>query len=255
MVASAIDCPLVLAHVTTPEDSGRDEGWLDDLAAASGVEACTTTVVDHRTPATGLLSLQAGRADSLLVLATVARSGVGELLLGSTAAEVARRSARPVLLVGPAAAVSAGDAIKIIQVCVDGSEAGEAAAATAAVWALLLDARLHLVRVAPPTEPGAPHDDVTDLAALAHDLRRSIAVHAEWEVLHADRPGPALVEHARHLPASLVVVTGPQRHDPVARLLTSTAARVVHDAPCPVLLLPRHEGPPVTERGTSEVDP
>jgi nucleotide-binding universal stress UspA family protein len=141
------------------------------------------------------------------------------------------------LLVGPHARPT--DELRDILVCLDGSEVAEAAARTAGVWASLLDLRVHLVRVAPPSTAADPHGGTADLQAVAHRLRTGLGVHASWDVLHCDRPAAALVEHARRLPASLIAMTTHGRTGALDRLIGSTAMRVVHDAPCPVLVVPR----------------
>jgi nucleotide-binding universal stress UspA family protein len=232
-LASVIGCPLSIVHVATP---GADDhhGWLESLAVGPG-PTCTTTVLAGDNAADALLELQASKPDALLCLATSARTGIAEIALGSTASEIVRRIDHPVVLVGPNA--QASTSIERIQVCLDGSDDAAAAADTAAVWALLLRAQLHLVRVAPPSTRDDPHDSVADLAALAHELRTSIAVRPEWEVLHDDHPADALVAYAASLPASLIVMTTRGRADVVGRVLGSTGMRVVRDATCPVLLV------------------
>ena len=225
-----------------------DPGTPADAAIATAgtiarAVGCRLRTVHYDTdPAAAILALQAAAPDSLLCMATSARTGLGEVAFGSTASEVVRKTEHAVLLVGPNA--RAVTRIERLLVCLDGSDEATAGATTAAVWALLLGAQVHLVRVAPPSTAGDPHDSVADLAALAHDLRTSIAVHPEWEVLHDDHPAAALVEYAASLPASLIFMTTRGRADMVGRVLGSTGMRVVRDAPCPVLLVHQttHEG-------------
>jgi nucleotide-binding universal stress UspA family protein len=242
-LASAVGCPLEIVHVATPGAPDRG-AWVDSLAGFVRAPMCTTRVIVGERAAAALLDLQAARPQSLLCMATSARTGIGEVAFGSTVSKIVRKTTQPIVLVGPNA--HACTSVDRIQVCIDGSQDAVQAADTGAVWALLLGAQLDVVRVAPPSSSADRHDLAVDLAALADELRTSIAVRPEWDVLHDSRPHDALVAYAEDLPASLLVLGSHAHGDRIGRSVGSTAIRVVRDAPCPVLLvhLPSETAPP-----------
>lgn len=235
-IAAAAGCPLVLLTVSAPAEV-TDTRWLHRLADGLGIPDVQLLERVGADAAATILGVEAEHPGALLCMATSAHTGVTEIVFGSVAAEIVRHARRPLVVVGPNAGPV--EELRTIQVCLDGSELAEAGARTGAVWASMLGAEVHLVRVAPPSEPGDPHDAATDLQRVSHGLRDGLGVRATWDVLHGSAPGAELVRYARSAPSSLVVITTHGETGAVERLLGSTAMRVVHDAPCPVLLVPR----------------
>ena len=230
MIATAAGCPIVLMTAVPGPDG--DVHWLDVIGDRLSVPRSRRIVVHGTDAATAILDQQTARAGSLVCMATNAHTGLGEIVLGSVASAVIRGTHQPLVLVGPLAHDPRG--LDAILVCLDGSELAEAAARTAGVWAMLLHAQLHLVRAS-----GTDGDEGVDLAVCAEQLRSTLGIHSIWEVLPAERPAAALVDHARSLPASLIAMTTHGSTGALGRLMGSTAMRVVHDAPCPVLVVPR----------------
>lgn len=235
-IADAVGCPVLLLTVTSP-NSGRDSAWFEQFAEGLDGPAVQRLEVVRDDPVEAILEVEAERPSALLCMASGAHTGASEIVLGSVAAEVVRRAKYPLVVVGPNAAPLSS--LATLLVCLDGSERAESAARTASVWASLLRAAVHLVRVAPPSTPADAHDASSDLQRMAKQLRDGLGVQASWDVLHAEAPGPELVRCARSLPASMIVLTAHGATGVVSRLMGSTAMRVVHDAPCPVLLVPR----------------
>jgi nucleotide-binding universal stress UspA family protein len=238
-LAEQVGCPLVLAHVRDPLAGEDDDRWLEELALGRG-----DTRVERLTgasAATSLLEYQAAHPDALLCLGTRAVPAPREVLLGSCAGEVLRGTDRPLLLVGPRCCPP--DRIDAVVGAYDGTPAGSSAAHTAAMWAFLLRAQVHLVRVARPSEPGAPHDDATDLAALGRELQDHLGCSPVWDVLHSDDVATALADYGRTAGASLVVV-GHTDHALPRRLLGVTAAELVRISTAPVLIArkPKEQG-------------
>jgi nucleotide-binding universal stress UspA family protein len=237
-VAKATGAPLELFTVVA-SDGPVDRGWIDEVRRMIDLPEVEVRVVVDQHPAAAILERQAAHVGTLLCMATNAHTGLAEVILGSVVADVVRGSERSVLLVGPEA--QAPKRIEMIQVCLDGSDAARRAAEVAGVWAFELDATLFLVRVAPPMRSGDLGPNTSDLQSTAFDLRRSIGIRPSWDVVHATRTGhvaDALVNHAAALPASLIAMTThavPGVHE---RVLGSVAMRVVHGAPCPVLVVP-----------------
>lgn len=224
----------VLVPTAPGEDAGAAGATAQLIADAVGCEVEHLTVEDGD-PVPVLLSMLASRPSTLLCMATSARTGVSELLVGSTTAAVLRAASHSVVVIGPHAA--APESLAVIVACLDGSKTAERAAHAAAVWARMLSARLHLVRVAPESERGDPHDTTVDLERLAADIHRGVGLHPEWEVLHSGDVDDAVVRYAGDVAASLLAVT-PHGEGASQRILGSTAMRIVHAARVPVLVAP-----------------
>ena len=100
-----------------------------------------------------------------------------------------------------------------------------------------LGVALELITCVEPTSAdGLPWGDrdVIDSGYLVRRAREHGA--SSWEILHGKRPGPAVAAHAQGR-AGLIVASTHGRSG-LARIVTgSVAVRIVHQAPCPVLLV------------------
>ena len=119
-------------------------------------------------------------------------------------------------------------------VAVDGSALSEAAVPLGAAWAHRLGASLELVTV---LEPSPDPDmwmpiDVSESGYLVGLARRWDT--DSWEVLHG-RPADAIAAYAADHAGTLVAST--HGRGGLSRLfMGSVAVRIVHQAPCPVLV-------------------
>jgi nucleotide-binding universal stress UspA family protein len=232
--ASGADLRL-LAVAGSGVDAAADETWLGSLAASRKLPPTAATVVRHDSVADAILRAQDMEPDTLLCMATHARSGPSEVVLGSVAAEVVRRNRKPMLLLGPHA--TCPRSLGTVVVCLDGSPAAEQIIPTAAAWAHLLRGHVWLVRVDPPHGPVDDSFDGGDLRQTAGRIGAEYDVAVDWEVLHGRDVAGAIDDFARRLPASLVALTTHGRSSVAGRLLGSVALRVTHDATCPILLV------------------
>jgi nucleotide-binding universal stress UspA family protein len=168
-------------------------------------------------------------------------------LLGSVAAVVLGRSPRPVLLAGPhARPVEAPDAP--VAVAVDGSAADEALLPVALAWAARLARPLVIVTVAEPV-PTAAHDGTAPrrargpadpeayLAALA-DNGAASGVEIVTRVVYDPLSVRDGLVSGLDRGAGLLVLGTHHRHGLGRIVLGSHAARVVHDAAIPALVVP-----------------
>lgn len=176
--------------------------------------------------------------DDLICLETHARGPISALVLGSVAADVLRRTGRPVLLVGPNARPD--PQLERMEVCIDGPDAAAAVVPVAAEWArrLRLWPRLMSVWV-----PGAPHrfrnpEAASEvLAKAAEDLAGELRVDVDWELLRAPAVPAAIVDDAeRHLASLAVVAVRPHRR--LQRALGTVAVAVAHGTSAAVLAVP-----------------
>ena len=163
----------------------------------------------------------------------------GQSLLGSSGMAVLE-AAGQVILVGPNVRSLDCSEHRSVLVCVDGSLGSEQVLPLAREWAEHLGMRLRFVEV---VEPGTPYpmepskgDDRpwTYLCRLALSGGEGKADGGRVAVLYGD-PAEEIAHHAAQ--ASLVAMATRARHGVHLALRRSTAMRVVHRSPCPVLLL------------------
>jgi nucleotide-binding universal stress UspA family protein len=85
---------------------------------------------------------------------------------------------------------------------------------------------------------GSPDDVREDNYLRA--LRANLAgrgVEANWDVLHGHDPARAIVDYARTQAISLLALSTHGRTCCARVAIGSTASKVVHDSPCPVLMM------------------
>jgi nucleotide-binding universal stress UspA family protein len=170
------------------------------------------------------------------------------VLLGSVAGDVVRTATRPLLLVGRHCRDRELSFEKLL-VPIDGSEPSEAILPEAVAWVRTFGLELWLAQVIERATSAVGPDVQEDsyLRRQARDLADQ-GVRAEWDVLHGADAARAIVDYASTEDISLLAL-GTHGRGGWARLaIGSTAAQVVHDSPCPVLVL----GPPYLGRESGE---
>jgi nucleotide-binding universal stress UspA family protein len=228
-------------------------GWgstVEELHAALEAEAArfdiptAISVVPDTFPATAIAHAVAG-TDDAVVMATHGRSGIGKALLGSVAEDLLKATERPVLLLGPSAAPLPTITGGVMVVSTDGGATSAAILPRAARWATALQMSVRVVAVT--KADGEPHGELTrdELLVLmdgAADVFRAEGLTAEVETLTGSDPAAAIVEFAKHLPATMVAMSTHARTGWDRTALGSVAMKVVHDSPCPVLVQqPAHD--------------
>ena len=183
----------------------------------------------------------------LIVVGSAHRGAIGRVLAGNVTVGTLHGAECPVL-VAPQGFAARASELRAIGVAVDGSPEAHAAAELARDLATAVGARLKVIRVLEPPPPGGPalgYD--ADWAQRAEERRE--AVQAELNAVVAELGDVATGELVTGDPATELayagndldlLVTGSRGYGPVLRLmLGSTSARLVREAPCPVLVLPR----------------
>jgi nucleotide-binding universal stress UspA family protein len=141
--------------------------------------------------------------------------------------------------------------LRTIGVGFDGSPESRAALKLAHAIAEAADAGLHVIDVVvPPDADGPLHAHRPDWAQHAHTRReeaeeRLATVLAELgDIATGDLPfGNPARELAIAATSLDLLITGSRGYGPIRRLmLGSTSSKLVHDAPCPVLVLTRRAG-------------
>jgi nucleotide-binding universal stress UspA family protein len=187
--------------------------------------------------------------DSVLVcMATHSRTAVGEVLLGSVSAAVVRASPVPVLLVGPAVHL-AGERVRRLVVCLDGSELAERALPFATHLAQRLAAELVLVRVVPEgcIAPG----DIPEIAYLRDLAERLPGPPPLLDVVQDRQPARAITRYVGDRGDSIVVVATHGRGGLRSAVMGSVAHGITHQAACPVLVVPPRAAHRVIQGGAA----
>ena len=196
--------------------------------------ACT----DGREPTRAIVRA-AEEANATVCMATERAGRWGQSLEGSTGLAVVELAGRAIL-VGPQAGIPGAGNHRSLLVCVDGSRVSEQVLPLARAWAQDQAMGLRFVRVVPPATPypiepsGDDDQPWTYLCDLANACGDATAPGGSVAVLYGD-PAMEIACQARH--ASLVAMATLAHHGLDLALRRSTAMRVVHRSPCPVLLV------------------
>lgn len=240
-LARVLEAQLVLGAVHVPSGAGdeaaeheRFQAELDELRAIvpSDVAARTETV-DATSVVHGLHDLADRSQAELLVLGAHHRSGLVRALRGDTAAQVAFTASCGVVVAHPSR--TTGRPMRI-GVGWDQTPPADAALEWATQYVERTEGELQILRALDPshregTHPGT-HDQVR-LAAAEESTR--LRVRADARVLWGD-PAPELLKASHEL--DLLVLGARPRTALRLALLGSTTARVIHDAHCPVVVIP-----------------
>jgi nucleotide-binding universal stress UspA family protein len=196
------------------------------LALDSGVSVSARLV---RSPSASKFLLPESEKHDLLVLGGRDRSRRAGIALDSTASRAAHETRVPLLIARePAGRARFPEEILLAS---DGLPGSWAPARTAAVIASSFDARLEVVHVAERAHPERGRAVEAQVAEIGDVLGRSPPL-AET----AGHPTHAIVDQARERSSTLLVCGRRGLHG--IRALGSVSERVVHRAPCSVLLVP-----------------
>jgi nucleotide-binding universal stress UspA family protein len=228
-----------LSQLDTFAEELRVQGFTVDTAAKVG------------RPADEILA--AGEGADLVVVGSHGRGAIGRFFLGSVAEEVARRSPTPVLVVREGMAVSPERPIERVVVAVDPTGPSRDAIRAAAALADRTGARLEVIHSAylPPVLPYADKGALLKLdAALATHLEAAPALVrnliektiGKRDVKIRVLAGNPADEISRHTTPRDVLVCGTHARTALGRLVFgSVAAKLVRQAPCPVLVVRPHD--------------
>jgi nucleotide-binding universal stress UspA family protein len=242
------------AHTSLTEPTVRDqaqqrlEHWVEQIAGEGHPLACEA-VVGH--PFDGIVhAVERHHADLLVLGSRGLTTGAGHP--GAVAAKCLRRAPVDVLLVRQ----HHREAFRHIVACVDFSPTSARVAAVAASLAHAEGAQLDLLHVHVPVtlgdlsiDPFPPAESAELMKVRAEIARRHLDefVASLDEETRAAKPRPILatwpgatdgiVEHLRGTGADLVVLGTRGRSGLKFLLLGTTAERLVHEAPCSVLVV------------------
>jgi nucleotide-binding universal stress UspA family protein len=236
---------LLLTSVWHGEPVAPRRYFEDRALALAGDDAQTRVVVEVR-PSQAILDVAVEMSDALICMAAHGRNALGRAVLGSTAEAVLRGTDRPVVLVGPrAAADRTRTAAHNLLLAVDEPETAD----VLVPYAVELADRLHLHLWSVESVQAAPYPFTADAPVPATDLEearglgRAVELLAErahgteTKALYAVEPADAIVHFATDLPASWIVMGSHGRAGVARFALGSVAMRIVHRAPCPVMVV------------------
>ena len=126
----------------------------------------------------------------------------------------------------------------------DGSETAASVLDQAAEWATAMEMSVHIVAVCTSKGTTAGRREETTMtdaevaAAVteAADRLRAQGLAVVEETVIGNDPARSIVDLAAQMPAALIAMSTHARGGLARTALGSTAMKVVHDAPCPVLV-------------------
>ena len=264
MIARSYGAKVTALHVlvpspytyTTPE-MGADLLDAQDDAARSEMEKVEAefaglpreTIIERNTGVWPVLSKMVQESDvDLIVLGTHGRTGLKKAVFGSTAEEIFRRTAVPVLTIGPAVRTGAhnGGRFQCVLFATDFNAVSSAAAAYAMSLAQENESRLVLLHVLPAPKPGKGNKAVElSVAEALHRVEDLLPRDTElWcrpepTVEHGE-PGAQILATAERCGADLIIL-GVRGMDTLTEVVTrierATAYEVIAHARCPVLTI------------------
>ncbi len=211
----------------------------DDISAA-GVDAQTTMPEGHR-PCAALLRVAQEHDIDLIVAGTQSKSGLERLMLGSTAEEIIRNAACPVLTVGPNA-MAPGNEPLVFRTIVYATDFS-AEAAKAAIYALSFaqdsGARLYFCHVSDVHGASAEETQLRD-EAFQFLLKKMVPESSydwcrpECVVEHGDA-AKAISELATRVKADLIVLGARKSSFWLAHIEHGLTPGLLAQAACPVM--------------------
>lgn len=225
---------------------GNANDLVENELDRAGVEAHAVALADG-SPAHALHKAARWHDSHLIVVGSDHHGPIGRVLAGDVTLGTLRDAHCPVV-VAPRRYAERAEAIRTIGVGYDGSPESHAAALLARDLAVAGHAQLEVISVLQPPRPGGskltydPYwtEDAEAIREEAQhqldELLAELGDVAGGEVVVGD-PADELTYAASGFD---LLVTGARGHGPVRRaMLGSTSSRLVHQAPCPVIVLPR----------------
>lgn len=229
----------VLVDLESHSSSLQADG-IDSVAIFHGPEGGAPEGHEHGhhygAPAEHIVEQAGTNPDTLILMSTHGRSGVGRWAIGSTAEKVLHAANCPLLLVRAHSEtpISPEAVLKNIVVPTDGSALAEHILPHAVGLSKALGSRIKLIRVTPHDRADADEHD--HLLRMSERLKGEGVSDIDVEILNGD-PATAIVDYIDKTPNSLVAMTT-HGHSGVGRwTLGSVTDRVVRHAAGPVLVL------------------
>lgn len=235
-----------LAHhykLLAPDDPPVAQGFFDRAVATLDGFATELRSYVGASPAHVLCDLADDEDVDMVVVGSPHRSALGRALIGSVAEALTHGSRVPVALAPRGYAETAPDSLRAIAVAYDGTPESDAALRQAEGIALATGASLEVLTVVGPSavvpkvliESRSPIPEpyaVVEEAVAGVD--QAVEVHAHELI------GPIAEAVANACKDVDLLIAGSRDYGPLKRVLVgSVSSRLIHTAPCPVLVVPR----------------
>jgi nucleotide-binding universal stress UspA family protein len=181
-----------------------------------------------------IVSVLGNSQDRIVCMTTHGRGGLRLATIGSVAEEVIRRTAEPILLVGPKCRTDFLDSANEMLIAVDQPGAALALADVTRHWADALRLRRRAATVVHPLDIESAERPQGVLRPLATALELPSTEDAI--LLRAESVAGALTNCADALPAALIAMNTRARTGLARVVLGSQTMTVLHHAHCPVLV-------------------
>jgi nucleotide-binding universal stress UspA family protein len=208
-LAATAGIPLELVTVSSPAVTEEVDRYELERRGRAADTSWTATILHDNDPAAAIVGFVAQRPGALVVMATRARSAIGELMLGSVSEGLLSHADRPFLLVGPKASSDAAPAGLTPVAGIEVGPRSDAIGVALDEWSASLGG--------PPPQ----------LAEVGHD----------------GRAADVLMELADRVDNAVIVVASTRWTDPDRPHLRSVARRLARDAHHPVLVVPAQRVP------------
>lgn len=257
VLANAVGTGLLLVHVHDPGEDRRTAREILDSHRPT-VQDVPVEVLAHAdpSPARALDRVAAARQAAIIVVGPSHRAGLGLVLPGSTGQQLLQITRRTVAVVPRGWRPTAEGSLRHIGCGYGASPESEAALQTAAELTRMLGGELDVMRAFWSTRPsGAMAMAVSaDLQARAQaGLGQIVQSLPEGSNAHAklllNDPATALIARSRDLD---LLVVGSRAKGPLGAIWSgSVSNRVMREAACPVIVVPRGVVPRLTEPAMS----
>jgi nucleotide-binding universal stress UspA family protein len=236
-LADRIGAAVVLLTATEDDDPEASRSYLDGFAALVGESRIERVIATDSKAVDAIEQTVSAQPDSIICMTTHGRGRLRWAVAGSVAEEVIRDSAGPMLLVGPRGEPTWSHPKGRVLVCIDGTDAGEAATRQACDWASTLDLDVGLVFVGHPLDvEDAVHSD--HLFAPLEEIVRTAGLPVRRHLVRSSFVAGVLTDLADE-PETTMLVMAAHRHSEVARVaLGSVVMGVLNSSSCPVLVIP-----------------
>lgn len=244
-LAGALHTGVLLVHAYGPGERREQAQAILDARQARDLDVPAEVIAyADPLPARALLRVAAARRAAVIVVGPSHRAGLELVFPGSTGQQLLAEAVRPVAVVPRGWSAGGKRPFRRIGCGYDGSAEARAAVNSAVTLTRALGARLDVMRAFWSSRPARPAGiaavgdlearAAAGLGAMVRELPEDIDAHAR--VLFND-PGRALVERSRELD---LLVLGSRGKGPVVAIWAgSVSSRVIREAACPVLVVPR----------------
>lgn len=237
--------PALTGSPAVEAERDATQAALDHELAEIGIGTARTHVVGDASPARALHRIAERERADLLVVGSTHRGAVGRVLVGDVALGSLRGSPCPVAVAPTGMADRDATPLNRIGVGFDGTPESRQALALAVALAKSAPAHLELLCAVTAPSPLFAEEPYADYGIVDYRAEDEALINQTLEGLDVDavgeavigNPGERLVELSHRVD---LVAVGSRGWGPVRRLLPgSTAARLIREAACPVLVLPR----------------